>query len=160
MVTTAHAPTRRRRGFHQRLALLVALLFLVFGLAGFAVTGLGGVTEIRSAGDLPSLGEEGSLLLGFGINPVHNVLHVVVGLLGLLLWARSGSARLFGLILLVGYGAVYLYGRLALDGRMPNYLSLNAADNWLHLGAAAVGLVIMLWPARRRVDAPSPGPRR
>ena len=149
MVSTVPTTARRTRGAHQWLSLLVGLAFLVVGLWGFALTGIDDLREVRSLSDILALTGHETELLWFGINPLHNLVHVVVGLLGILLGAGRRSARLFGLILLLGYGAAVLYGLLALDGRVPDYLNVNAADNWLHLGGALAGLVILLWPVRR-----------
>ena len=42
-----------------------------------------------------------------------------------------------------------LYGLFAAGNRDINFLSLNGADNVLHLVSAAAGLAIALWPAQR-----------
>ncbi|WP_206074567.1 DUF4383 domain-containing protein [Antribacter gilvus] len=132
---------RRRRGVHQWLALIVGLVFLAIGIAGFFVTGF-------NFSDVDSLTEHdpGQTLLGFSINPLHNIVHVVIGLLGVMLWPSSGGARTFGWILLLGYGATFVYGLLVMNGQLVDYLNLNQADQWLHLGAAILGLLIAILP--------------
>ena len=136
-------PTAPRiaRGAHQWLALVVGVVYLLVGAAGFAVTGLNGFMEH----------DDSVTLLGFAINPLHNIVHVVVGILGISLWAWSGSARLFGWLLLLGYGAAFVYGLFAVGNPEINYLNINEADNWLHLGSAVIGLLIAVWPHRRHV---------
>jgi hypothetical protein len=101
------------------------------------------------------------MLLGFTLNPLHNVVHLVFGVLGVLMASTSGLARLYGWLLFLGYGAVMLWG-LALAGvfatnpvePLGNPLALNVNDNWLHLGLAAVGLLIAVLPARRKIVVP------
>lgn len=139
-MTHSTAP-QRTRGPHQWLALLVGLAFLVVGAAGFVVTGFDGFMEH----------DPGETLVGFAINPLHNIVHLVIGILGISLWATSGGARTFGWLLLIGYGAAFAYGLMAVDEMTINYLNINDADNWLHLGSALVGLLIAVWPARARV---------
>lgn len=136
-------PTAPRiaRGPHQWLALIVGVVYLLVGAVGFAITGLNGFMEH----------DDSQTLLGFAINPLHNIVHVVIGILGISLWAWSGSARIFGWLLLLGYGAAFVYGLYAVDNPDINYLNINEADNWLHLGSAVIGLLIAVWPARRRV---------
>ncbi|ONI89252.1 hypothetical protein ALI22I_16695 [Saccharothrix sp. ALI-22-I] len=134
----------------QVLAGLVGLVFLALGVLGFVRTGFGDFA-----------GDQHAMLLGFTLNPLHNVVHLAFGVLGLLMASSSGLARLYGWILFIGYGAVLLWG-LALAGvfstnpveRLGNPLALNVNDNWLHLGLAAVGLLIAVLPARRKIVLP------
>lgn len=135
--TAARSP----RGVHQWLALIIGVVYLLVGVVGFAVTGFSGFTEH----------DHSQTLLGFAINPLHNIVHVVIGLLGLGLWATSGGARTFGWLLLIGYGAAFVYGLFAVDNPDINVLNINEADNWLHLGSAIAGLLIAVWPARKHV---------
>lgn len=139
-MTHSTAP-RAARGVHQWLALVIGVVYLLVGAAGFLVTGFSGFLEH----------DHSQTLLGFAINPLHNIVHLVIGLLGISLWATSGGARTFGWLLLLGYGAAFVYGLFAVDNPEINYLNINDADNWLHLGSALAGLLIAVWPARRRV---------
>jgi hypothetical protein len=43
----------------------------------------------------------------------------------------------------------FIYGLFAAGNRDINFLSLNGADNGLHLVSALAGLAIALWPAPR-----------
>jgi ABC-type transport system involved in multi-copper enzyme maturation permease subunit len=136
----AHAPkARAHRGVHQWLALIIGIVYLLVGLAGFAVTGFDGWT----------VHDHSQTLLGFAINPLHNVVHIVIGLLGLLLWNTWGGARTFGWILFIGYGATFVYGLIVQNNADLNILNINGADNGLHLVSAVAGLAIALWPGRR-----------
>ncbi|QFZ22258.1 DUF4383 domain-containing protein [Saccharothrix syringae] len=134
----------------QVLAGLLGLVFLVFGVAGFLRTGFGDFA-----------GDQHAMVLGFAVNPLHNVIHLAFGVLGLLMATSSGLSRLYGWIVFLSYGAVLLWG-LALAGvfannpvqGLGNPLALNTNDNWLHLGLAAAGLLIAVLPARRKVVVP------
>ncbi len=57
------------------------------------------------------------------------------------------------LLLAIGYGAVFVYGLFAVGNDDINFLSLNQADNWLHIVSTIVGLVIALHPVRQRNSA-------
>ncbi|UNX55423.1 DUF4383 domain-containing protein [Georgenia sp. TF02-10] len=131
------------RGPHQWLALLVGLVYLIIGVVGFFITGFSGWLEHN----------HDQTLLGFAINPLHNVVHLLIGLLGVTMWARSASARTFGWILVVGYGAAFVYGLFAVNNPDINFLNINGADNWLHAISVVLGLLIALWPARRSTAA-------
>lgn len=130
--------TTRTGEYHwvQWLALGIGAVYTLVGLAGFAVTGL---ENFASNTD--------KTLLGFELNPLHNIVHLVIGLAGLAMWRRFDTARTYGWALAVGYGAVFVYGLVAVGNDDPNILSLNTADNGLHLGTALVGLVMALAPA-------------
>lgn len=134
--------TGRRTAAHQWLALVIGAVYLLVGVVGFFITGFDGWLEH----------DHSQTLLGFAINPLHNVVHVLIGLLGVLMWSRPGSARLFGWILLVGYGAAAIYGFVVVDDPDLNVLNINTADNWLHVVSALAGLAIAVWPDRDRRD--------
>jgi hypothetical protein len=129
----------------QILAALVGIVFLVAGVIGFVRTGFGDFA-----------GHQHVYLLVFAINPLHNLVHVVIGLLGIVMSVGSGLARAFGWLLFFAYGAMFVWG-LMITGALTtnpvsgagNPLNLNGADNWLHLGSAAVGLLIAVLPARK-----------
>jgi hypothetical protein len=135
----------------QVLAGLVALAFLAVGIIGFVRTGFSNFT-----------GHE-HMLLGFAINPLHNLVHVIVGVIGLLLSLASATARLYGWILFAAYGVLVVWGLMLLGvtsnnpvSELGNPLNLNVADNWLHVGFAALGLVIAVVPARRKIVEEEP----
>ncbi len=130
---------RTHRGVHQWLALIIGAVYLLVGLVGFAVTGFDGWTEH----------DHSQTLLGFAINPLHNVVHILIGLLGVLLWRTSGGARTYGWILAIGYGATFVYGLIVQNNPDLNILNINGADNGLHLVSAIAGLAVALWPQRR-----------
>lgn len=124
-------------------ALVFGAVYTLVGLAGFLVTGFGQFAGVT-----------GKHLLIFEINPLHNVVHLLIGVLGLALAAKPATARTYGWLLFGGYGLVFLYGLFAVnrtDG--ANFLSLNGSDNGLHLLTAVVGLAIALLPDRRTVSA-------
>ncbi len=122
----------------QWLALGIGVVYVLVGLAGFAVTG---VDDFAAP--------DGELLLGFEVNPLHNIVHLVIGAAGLALWSRLDQARGYGWLLAIGYGATFVYGLFVVNSDDPaNFLAINQADNWLHAASALAGLAIALWPAR------------
>ncbi len=114
----------------QVVALLAAVAFLAVAILGFVP----GITTRYS--DLSFAGHEsGVLLLGlFQVSVLHNLVHAMFGVVGLVAAKTVSGARGF----LLGAGAVYLvltvFG-LLIDFDSPlNFVPLNGADNWLHLG--------------------------
>jgi ABC-type transport system involved in multi-copper enzyme maturation permease subunit len=136
------APSTRHPS--QLLALAIGAIYTLVGLLGFLVTGF----ENFAA-------ETDKTLLGFEINPLHNLVHLAIGLAGLALWRRLDTAKTYGWLLAAGYGLAFLYGLFAAGNSDINFLSLNGADNGLHLVSAVAGLAIALWPTTRTVSSRS-----
>jgi hypothetical protein len=124
----------------QWLAFTIGAVYTLVGIVGFFMTGFSGFAA-----------PEGELLLGvFEINPLHNIVHLAIGLAGLALWSRLDRARLYGWLLAAGYGLTFVYGLFVAGSDDPaNFLALNQGDNWLHLFSTLAGLAIALWPARQ-----------
>ncbi|MGY1806546.1 DUF4383 domain-containing protein [Blastococcus sp. SYSU D00669] len=133
---------RRGMTWPQMLALAFGAVYLLIGIIGFFITGFD---------DFAGHGQD-EHLLGFMINPLHNIVHIVIGIAGLLLARTLAGARTYGWLLALGYGAAFLYGVFAV-GQDWDFLNLNWADNVLHLATALVGLVIALAPVRTAVDS-------
>ena len=131
-------PAAANRHPAQLLALAIGVIYTVIGIAGFFVTGFENFAS-----------ETDKTLLGFEINPLHNIVHLAIGLAGLALWRRLDTARTYGWLLAAGYGLAFLYGLFAAGNSDINFLSINGADNGLHLVSAAAGVAIALWPAAR-----------
>lgn len=130
----------------QLAATLVGVVFLLAGIAGF----IPGITT--DAGDIALYGHESpAMLLGlFQVSVLHNVVHLVFGLAGLAMAKSAAKTYLVGGGFL--YLLVWLYGVVVDHDSAANFLPLDDADNWLHLGLgagmAAVGLALSKAPAR------------
>jgi hypothetical protein len=138
--TAGNNLTSRGRTVPEILALAFGAIYLLIGIIGFFITGF---ESFFSHTD--------KTLLGFEINGMHNVVHILIGVAGLVLARTLAGARTYGWLLAVGYGAAFVYGLFATD-QAWDFLSLNWADNFLHLATALVGLVIALMPVRTGVS--------
>ncbi|MGH4020648.1 MAG: DUF4383 domain-containing protein [Pseudonocardiaceae bacterium] len=124
------------------IGMIFGAVYVVVGLVGFAVTGSTGFASM-----------EGGLLLGlFEVNPLHNIVHVLVG--ALLLIGGFAAAQVAKTVNTT-VGAVYLVVGalgLAVHGSALNILALNYPDHLLHFASAAlllaVGLAADRSPAR------------
>jgi hypothetical protein len=144
------APERSTAGrgmtWPQMAALAVGAIYTLIGVIGFFVTGFDDFAA-----------DTGDSMLGFMINPLHNVVHLLIGIAGLLLGRTLAGTRTYGWLLAVGYGAAFVYGLFAV-GKDWDFLALNWADNILHLVTALLGAAIALGPVRtgvgdRRIQA-------
>ena len=129
------------RPWPQLLALVFGAVYLLVGIVGFFVTGFDDFA-----------GHDHETLLFFMINPIHNIVHLVIGAVGLLLARTLTGARTYGWLLALGYAAAFVYGLIAV-GQSWDFLNINAADNVLHLLTALVGLAIALGPVRTAVTS-------
>jgi hypothetical protein len=116
------------RPWPQVLGLAFGAIYLLVGIVGFFVTGFDNFAGTA----------EHEMLLFFQINPLHNIVHILIGVVGLALSRTLRGAKTFGLLLLVGYGAAFVYGLFA-TGQDWDILNLNWADNILHIASALVG---------------------
>ncbi|WBQ08332.1 DUF4383 domain-containing protein [Kribbella sp. CA-293567] len=132
----------------QLAATVVAVTFLAVGILGF-------VPGITTDYDTMMFGGHHSeaMLLGiFQVSILHNLVHLLFGVAGLALARTAAGARNY----LIGGGVVYLvlwiYGLVIDQSSAANFVPLNTADNWLHLGLAAgmIGLGVALAPRRSR----------
>ncbi len=149
-VPPAHARARRNPAQGQppvrRAAFAVAVGLLVVGLLGFVP----GVTS--DFGDLRTAGHQsGARLFGvFTVSVLHNLLHLMFGVVGLVTARRVTTARAF----LVGGGAVYLvlwvYGLAVEHDNAANVLPVNDGADWLHLALGAGMLALGTLATRSR----------
>src|SRR6478672_4773567 len=129
------------RTLPQTLAVVFGAVYLVVGIIGFFWTGFSHFAT-RNGHDM---------ILGiFMVNPLHNIAHILVGVAGLALGRPLAGARTYGWALAVLYAALFVYGLIAV-GKSWDFLSINGADNGLHIVTAIVGLVIALLPVRTAV---------
>jgi hypothetical protein len=118
----------------QTVARVVGFAFLLVGIAGF-VPGL--TTNLYEG--LEFAGDQGNAeLLGiFQVSVLHNIVHALFGV-GILMAATPAGARTY----LLGSGTLYLVLFLMGIVGVGDWVPLNSADNWLHLGLA-LGLIAL-----------------
>ena len=141
MAASADTTGAGRRTLPQTLSLVFGVVYLLVGIVGFFVTGFD---------DFAGNSQHERLIGLFMINPLHNVAHILVGLAGIALAKTLASARTYGWLLAVLYGALFVYGLVA-AGASWDFLNINAADNVLHIATALVGVVIAVLPVRDAV---------
>ena len=109
-------------------------VYVLVGLLGFAITSGVGFAST-----------EGKDLLGiFEVNPLHNIVHLAIGVALIVaarqsdLVSRAANGAVGGTYALVGVLGLFLLGNDA------NILALNAADNGLHFASAIALLGVSL----------------
>ncbi|HEY8472878.1 MAG TPA: DUF4383 domain-containing protein [Natronosporangium sp.] len=124
----------------QLAAVVISVVFLLVGILGF----IPGITtdfdQLSFAGH-----ESEAMLLGvFQVSILHNIVHLLFGIVGLALARTVAGARGY----LIGGGVIYavlwLYGLVIDHETDANFVPFNDADNWLHLGLAVVMVALGL----------------
>jgi|SRR5215212_8781507 len=129
----------------QGAALIVGCGLLLIGVLGF----IPGVTS--DFGHLQWAGHSGAKLFGiFAVSGLHNLVHLTFGVIGLAMARTYAASRAYfiggGLV----YLALWLHGLFIDHGSSANFIPVNGADNWLHLGLGAVMVLLGLTLAGQR----------
>jgi len=126
----------------QSAAFAVGVVFLLFGILGFVPGVTSQYDQMALAGH-----HSGAMLLGmFQVSILHNLVHLLFGVAGLMMARTYSAARSF----LIGGGIIYLilwlYGLVINPGSATNFIPINNADDWLHfaLGVVMLGLGMIL----------------
>ena len=117
----------------KTMAVLFGVVFLLVGILGF----------------VPAVTKDEMLLGIFHVNMAHNCVHLLSGVAALLCGLSGvGASRLYFRIFGLVYAAVAVMGFLNPgDTMLLGLISNNMADTWLHVGIAAVSLIIGFMPA-------------
>ncbi|MVA76688.1 DUF4383 domain-containing protein [Auraticoccus sp. F435] len=140
MSSSGPADTANIAGTHRTVsratAAVFGCVFLLVGILGFVP----GVTSNYDTLSFASHHSEAMLLGVFQVSVLHNVVHLLFGVAGLLMSRSHRSARRY----LVWGGAVYavlwVYGLLVPHDSAANFVPVNDADDWLHLALAVLML--------------------
>jgi hypothetical protein len=112
----------------QRFAAAFGVVYLLVGIAGFALTG---VSDFA--------GHHHRTLLIFAVNPLHNVVHVVLAVVWLAAAPRHRTARPVNVALGVVLGLVTVLGFVGVTD-MLGMSGFADPDNFLHLATATLAL--------------------
>jgi hypothetical protein len=138
--------TPERRNIMQSGAMLIGVLSLVAGIAGY-------LSPFVSGADPGLINTGPGLLFGFlGINGMHAFVHLVVGIIGIAMSRKLQPSRAF----LWGVGIVF--GLLAISGFATDQpglynllgMTVNHADHWLHTGLAILAFGFLAWANQNR----------
>lgn len=142
MATSKSTRKRSRRSQVETGARLVAIVFLLVGVAGF----IPGITTRYSQMAFAGHTSEAQLLGLFQVSVLHNIVHLLFGVAGLVLASTPLRARNYlfygGLV----YAALFFYGIVIEYQSMANFVPFNDADNVLHfvLAAGMLALSVLL----------------
>ncbi|MFL6026147.1 MAG: DUF4383 domain-containing protein [Friedmanniella sp.] len=130
----------------QKAATLVGIVFLAVGVLGF----IPGITSNYDTMAFASHHSEAKLLGLFQVSILHNIVHLLFGIAGLVLARSIRGAKNY----LIGGGIIYLvlfvYGIAVPMNSGANFVPVNTADNVLHvllgIGMIALGALLTRRP--------------
>jgi arginine exporter protein ArgO len=122
----------------QKAALAMGIVFLLVGLLGFIPGITTNFDQLMFAGH-----ESDALLLGvFQVSVLHNIVHLLFGVVGVALARNVPGARNYLIWGGVIYAVLWLYGLFIAIDSPANFVPLNDADDWLHLLLAIVMIAL------------------
>jgi type II secretory pathway component PulF len=143
MTAERNVQTRRTgRTPVQLAALIFGIVFLLVGILGFIPGITSNYDQLAAAGH-----HSEAMLLGvFQVSILHNIVHLLFGVAGLVMARSVPAARNYLIWGGVIYLVLWLYGLFIDQQSAANFVPLNTADNWLHfiLGVAMLALGLLL----------------
>ena len=122
----------------QKTALVVGIVFLLVGVAGFVPGLTHSMEHLEGAG-----ADSEAMLLGiFQVSILHNAVHLLFGVAGVAVAARAKASRQYLIVGGVVYAVLLVYGLFAVGNEDANFVPVNVADNWLH-AVLAIGMVLL-----------------
>lgn len=117
-------------------ALIFGIVFLLAGVSGF-IPGL--LHEVPAGAPHLTVETGYGLVLGLlPVNVLHNLVHVLFGVLGIIAFAGVFSSRLYAQIVAVSYGLLVLLGLLPATNTLFGLVPIWGNDVWLHLALGAI----------------------
>jgi hypothetical protein len=108
-------------------ALVFGVVYLLVGLAGFIVTGFDGFAN-----------EIGDKLIIFHVNPLHNIVHILIGVVWIGSASSHDAAKGVNTLIGVAYLLVFVLGLF--DAKFLAIHGAGDPDNFLHLASGALSL--------------------
>lgn len=117
-------------------ALVLGIIYLLIGLMGL-IPGL--ITPVTHEGvTIDTL--SGNLLGIFPVNIVHTVVHLIIGVWGLLAYRSFDAARTYSKAVGVIFAILFLMGVIPGLSTLFGLAPLHGADVFLHLATSVLGL--------------------
>lgn len=122
----------------QYFALIVGITYVLVGLMGFISSFVQEPAVVPTMVGLGLTRGYGYLLGLFPINLLHNIVHLTIGVLGILASFALGSARLYSGVLALFYGALAVMGLIPVTQTTFGLIPIFGNDVWLHAVTAAI----------------------
>ncbi len=124
----------------QKFALIVGIFFFLCGVMGFIPAFVKEPTVTPDVANLGFTTGYGYLLGLFPINVLHNIVHLLVGILGILASISLDSSRLYSGALGIFYGLLTVMGLIPATQSTLGLIPIFGNDVWLHAVTAAIAV--------------------
>lgn len=122
----------------KQFVLALGIVLAVIGVLGF----------------IPALTPDEQLLGVFAVSAGHSVVLLLAGLVGIVAsLAGKGHARSYAQVFGVVFGIIAILGFLGGSTEILGFITVNPADNYLHLAIALASLYVGFAPETRRSRA-------
>lgn len=122
----------------QYFVLTIGILFTLVGIMGFIPSFVKEPTATPDVAGLAFTSGYGYLLGLFPINVLHNIVHLLVGVLGIAASSSLGSTRLYSGGLAIFYGLLAILGLFPPTQSTLGFIPIFGNDVWLHAVTAAI----------------------
>ena len=133
-------PKRPKPAQIQLGAIGFGVVFLLVGVAGF----IPGITSHFMEMELAGRGSSSKLVGLFQVSVLHNIVHLLFGVAGLLFSSTPLRAKKYLFYGGIVYAVLFFYGILISYGSSANFVPFNAADDALHFALAGAMLTAAL----------------
>lgn len=127
----------------RRFALILGIAFLAVGVVAFVP----GVNQMHETdhGTLKVTGPgHGDLLGVFHVNVLHNLVHLLFGVAGIVAWRTFTAARAYARFVAIAYGLLAILGMIPAANTFNTFglIPIHGHDVWLHALIAAAAAFI------------------
>lgn len=129
----------------------LGIVYVLVGIVGFIPAFY--TSPPASAPHLQVTASYGYLFGIFPINALHNVVHIVVGLAGIIAWSRLILAEVYCRTLFIVFGLLTVLGFIPQADTIFGYVPLFGNDTWLHTATALSSAFFGWVPTAQNVPA-------
>lgn len=135
----------------KKFALIFGIVYAVIGILGF-VPGL--VTAPEVPADMVGEMSHGRLLGLFPVNAIHNLVHLAVGIWGIVAAKNFASAVFYAKANAVLFALLVVLGLIPATNTLFGLAPLYGHDIWLHILNAVIAGYFGFGPPARAADRP------
>ena len=137
-------------------ALIVGIAFLGAGILGFVPALL---SSPEGAPPLRLESGHGNLLGLFPVNVLHNLVHLIFGVWGVVVWRNFAASRVYSRSVAIIYGVLTVLGFIPGLNTLFGLVPLHGNDIWLH-GLIAAAAAYFGYASVANVEGSGPAVRR